>query len=87
MLYDKDICEIEIKHGRVYLEYFCPTEEAVFTREDLVFLLEKLDEGGKVCKHPRMKTETIMDVANQGCWVTHVCPDCLYANTEKYGRY
>lgn len=44
MLYDRDICEIEIKHGRVYLEYFCPTEEAIFTREDLVFLVFLLDK-------------------------------------------
>ena len=43
MLYDKDICGIEVKHGKVYLEYFCPTEEAIFTREDLVFFLEQLD--------------------------------------------
>ena len=43
MLYDKDICDIEVKHGKVYLEYFCPTEEAIFTREDLVLFLEQLD--------------------------------------------
>ena len=43
MLYDKDICGIEIKHGKVCLEYLCPTEEAIFTREDLVFFLEQLD--------------------------------------------
>lgn len=45
MLYDKDICDIEVKHGKVYLEYFCPTEEAIFTREDLVFLVFLLDKA------------------------------------------
>ena len=44
MLYDKDVCDIEIKHGKVYLEYLCPTEEAIFTREDLVFLVFLLDK-------------------------------------------
>lgn len=84
MLYDKDIYEIEVKHGKVYLEYFCPTEGAIFTREDLLFLLKKLDEEGK-CQHDHILRETIRDIANQCICSYEICPDCGYKNEARVG--
>lgn len=43
MLYDRDIWKVGIKDGKILIEYYGPTEEAIFTREDLVFFLEQLD--------------------------------------------
>ena len=43
MLYDRDIWKVFIKDGKILVEYYGPVEEAIFTREDLVFLLEQLD--------------------------------------------
>lgn len=43
MLYDIDICKVGIRDGKILIEYYGPTEEAIFTREDLIFLLEQLD--------------------------------------------
>jgi len=43
MLYDRDIDYWEIRGGKLYIEYFTYTEQAIFTREDLVFLLKQLD--------------------------------------------
>ena len=44
MLYDRDIWQYKIKDGKVTLEYIAPTQEAIFTREDLVFLVFLLDK-------------------------------------------
>lgn len=44
MLYDKDIWKVCIKDGKILIEYYGPTEEAIFTREDLVFLVFLLDK-------------------------------------------
>lgn len=44
MLYDKDIWKVGIKDGKILIEYYGPTEEAIFTREDLVFLVFLLDK-------------------------------------------
>lgn len=43
MLYDRDIWRVDIKDGKILIKYYGPTEEAIFTREDLVFFLEWLD--------------------------------------------
>lgn len=43
MLYDRDIWKVGIKGGKIFIEYHGPIEEAIFTREDLVFFLEQLD--------------------------------------------
>ena len=44
MLYDKDIWKVGIKDGKILIEYYGPTEEAIFTRDDLVFLVFLLDK-------------------------------------------
>lgn len=43
MLYDRDIDYWEIRGGKLCIEYFTYIEQAIFTREDLVFFLEQLD--------------------------------------------
>ena len=43
MLYDIDICKVGIRDDKILIEYYGPTEEATFTRDDLLFLLEQLD--------------------------------------------
>lgn len=43
MLYDKDIWKVGIKDDKILIQYYGPIEEAIFTREDLVFLLEQLN--------------------------------------------
>lgn len=77
MLYDRDICEFEVKDDRLCIYYYAPTGQGIFTREDLVFLLKHMDDN-KVCKHENIDQYSINDVGMQVVWVYTECLDCQY---------
>lgn len=45
MLYDRDVWQYKIIGDKVFLEYIAPTEEAVFTKYDLLKLLKQMEEA------------------------------------------
>lgn len=48
-LYDRDIEDILVgEKGKIHIVYYVPVEEAIFTKEDLKYLLWLLDEDGEV---------------------------------------
>lgn len=77
MLYDKDIWKVGIKDGKILIEYYGPTEEATFTREDLLFLLKQIDDSD-LCKHENAESYVIRDIGLQVTWVYSACSDCGY---------
>ena len=76
MLYDRDVWEVKVKEGKVFIEYNVPVEEAIFTRDDLTFLMQKLDSVTSVCKHYRMQSSVVKELDGQVVWVHADCPDC-----------
>lgn len=77
MLYDKDIWKVGIKDGKILIEYYGPTQEAIFTREDLVFLLKQLDDS-EVCKHGNPDIYVLEDMRLRVHWLYSSCSDCGY---------
>lgn len=48
-LYDRDIEDVLVgEKGKVHIVYYVPVGEAIFTKEDLEYLLWLLDEDGEV---------------------------------------
>ena len=80
MLYDRDIWQYKIKDGKVTLEYIAPTQEAIFTREDLLVLLKYLDDD-EICTHENIEQCTANDTCLQVVWVYSGCLDC--GHTER----
>lgn len=77
MLYDRDIWQYKIKDGKVTLEYIAPTQEAIFTREDLIVLLKQMDDN-EVCTHDNIDQYSINDAGMQVVWVYTECLDCQH---------
>ena len=77
MLYDRDICKVGIKDGKILIEYYGPTEEAIFTREDLMVLLKQMDDN-EVCTHDNIDQYSINDDGMQVVWVYTECLDCQH---------
>ena len=48
-LYDRDIHAIWTNSGKLHIEYAGPIEETLFTKEDLLYLLNMLENN---CKRP-----------------------------------
>lgn len=38
-LYDRDVMDIFVVDSKVHVTYYCPTEEGIFTKEDLEYLI------------------------------------------------
>lgn len=77
MLYDRDIWQYKIKDGNVTIEYLAPTEEVIFTREDLLVLLKQIDDS-EICTHDNIDQYSINDTGLQVVWVYTECLDCNY---------
>lgn len=77
MFYDKDVWNFKVENGKTLIEYLAPTEQAIFTREDLVFLLKLLDDN-ELCKHKDLDSYVLRDVGLQVTWVYSSCSDCGY---------
>jgi len=46
-LYDRDILSTYVFDGKLHIEYSAPTEQVIFTREDLMVLLILLIDAEK----------------------------------------
>ena len=43
-LYDRDIADIFVIDDKVHVEYYVPTQEGIFTKEDLEYLIKRIED-------------------------------------------
>lgn len=43
-MYDRDIKDIFVIDNKLHVEYICPTEEGIFTKEDLEYLTKRIED-------------------------------------------
>ena len=43
-LYDRDVMDVFVIEDKVHVEYYAPTQEGIFTKEDLEYLIKRVDE-------------------------------------------
>ena len=77
MFYDRDVWNFKVENGKILIEYLAPTEQVIFTREDLLFLLKQIDDSD-LCRHENAEGYVIRDIGLQVTWVYSACSDCGY---------
>lgn len=75
MFYDRDIWNFKVENGKILIDYLAPTEQVIFTREDLLSLLKQIDDN-ELCKHENAESYVIRDIRLQVTWVYSACSDC-----------
>ncbi len=45
--YDRDVKDVFISEGKVHIEYQLPTEEGIFTKEDLEYMINLIVENSQ----------------------------------------
>lgn len=43
-LYDRDVMDVFVIEDKVHVEYYLPTQEGIFTKEDLEYLIKRIEE-------------------------------------------
>lgn len=44
-LYDRDVMDIFVIDNKVHVEYYTPTQEGIFTKEDLEYLIKRIEDA------------------------------------------
>jgi len=45
-LYDRDVMDVFVIDDKVHVEYYVPIQEGIFTKEDLEYLIKRIEEKG-----------------------------------------
>lgn len=45
-LYDRDIQDVFVNNKKIHVIYYAPTEQGIFSKEDLEYMLGLLDDEG-----------------------------------------
>lgn len=59
-LYDRDIQDVFVNTGKIHVAYYAPTEQAIYTKEDLEYMLWLL-EGSNTVFQPIKNSKQLMD--------------------------